>query len=228
MNVSSVFIRLLRHFWNCWHCWHSCLIAAVAVWISFGDVAAPLFAFLAFLTPPILCGEHPTQMAATSSFFFLFPFRDAVGVTVDGEVVFDVVVANELVAVPLSPSAIFPELWRCVTADSSWLSSTEMSPPSASLMPSSFSSVSYSGNSAFCGGDGKGKVRLLAKWLSFKLSLFLLMLMLLLGPVMFLLLIFADCLVVVVVVVIVVVLVLFKQAYMIIPTVVDNQQPKTR
>ena len=109
-----------------------------------------------------------------------------------------------------------------------------MSPPSASLMPSSFLSVSYSGNSAFCGGEGKGKVRLLAKWASvfnnasFKLSLFLLMVMLLLGPVMFLLLILADCLVVVVVVVIVVVVVLFKQAYMIIPIVVDNQQPKTR
>ena len=228
MNVSSVFIRLLRHFWNCWHCWHSCFIAAVAVWISFGDVVAPLFAFLAFLTPAILCGEHPTQMAATSSFFFLFPFRGAVDATVDGEVVF-VVVANELAA-PLS----FPELWRCVTAASSWLSSTEMSPPSASLMPSSFSSVSYSGNSAFCGGGGKGEVRLLTKWASvfnnasFKLSLFLLMVMLLLGPVMFLLLILADCLVVVVVVVIVVVVVLFKQAYMIIPILVDNQQPKTR
>ena len=70
-------------------------------------MVAPLFAFLAFLTPAILCGEHPTQMAATSSFFFLFPFRGAVDATVDGEVVFVVVVvvANELAA-PLS----FPEL----------------------------------------------------------------------------------------------------------------------
>ena len=74
MNVSSVFIRLLRHFWNCWHCWHSCFIAAVAVWISFGDGVAPLFAFLAFLTPAILCGEHPTQMGATSSVSFFSHF----------------------------------------------------------------------------------------------------------------------------------------------------------